>query len=524
MGVYNMSTLRKITTLLGAAVLAAPGCALGEDWAQWGNTPGKNMVSTTAKNLPIEFEPGDFKGDTELIDPATTTNVRWVAKMGSQTYGNPTVSNGRVYVGTNNDELDRDYRFKGDYSLVHSLDEKTGEVKWTLTVPKLGTGKVSDWEYLGICSSPAVDGDKVYLVTNKCEVICLDANGMADGNQGFDGEGQYMIGDGKDPVEVTSHDADILWVYNMTDELGVFPHNITTSSLLVVGDSVFVSTSNGVDWSHTNIPSPKAPVLISLDKNTGALLGEEASGISTRILHGSWSSPAYGSVDGQDYVVFGGPDGWCYGFDPKPIPDPDDPEFNILKELWRFDCNPPEYRTKDGKPIKYARPEGPSEIIATAVFADGKVFVPIGQDPEHGEGLGNLVCIDPTKRGDITKTGKVWEFKDINRSLSTPAIHDGIVYLGDFSGFVYAVDAKTGKEIWQYDTFSHIWGSVLVADGKVYIGNEDGDVVILKAGREMEELSVVNVNDPIYSSPIVANGAIYIATSSQLYAISKDGK
>ncbi|MHC4994672.1 MAG: outer membrane protein assembly factor BamB family protein [Planctomycetota bacterium] len=518
-----MSITRKITIVLGAAALALPVSVHADDWPQWGNDASKNMVSTTEKDIPTEFEPGDFKGDTEIIDPATTENVRWVAKMGSQTYGNPTVAKGRVYVGTNND-ANLDYRFKGDYSLVHSLDEKTGEVKWTLTVPKLGTGKVSDWEYLGICSSPAIHDGKVYVMTNKCEVICLDVNGMADGNQGFDAEGQYMAANGQPPVDVMPHDADILWVYNMTDELNVFPHNITTSSILVVGDTLFVSTSNGVDWSHTNIPSPKAPVLIALDKNTGELLGEEISGISQGILHGSWSSPAFGTVDGQDYVIFGGPDGWCYAFDPKPIPDPEDPEYSILKELWRYDCNPPEYRYKDGKPIKYARPEGPSEIIATPVFHDGKVYVPIGQDPEHGEGLGNLVCIDPTKRGDITQSGKVWEYRDINRSISTPAVHDGIVYVADFSGFVYAVDAKTGEKLWEHDSFSHIWGSCLVVDGKVVIGNEDGDVTFLKAGREYEELSVINVNDPIYSSPIAANGAVYIATTSQLYAISQDGK
>ena len=43
------------------------------------------------------------------------------------------------------------------------LDEKTGELKWQLVIPKLGAGKVSDWEYIGICSSAAVEGDKVLL-------------------------------------------------------------------------------------------------------------------------------------------------------------------------------------------------------------------------------------------------------------------------------------------------------------------------------------------------------------------------
>ena len=52
------------------------------------------------------------------------------------------------------------------------------------TLAKLGAGKVSDWEYLGIASSPTVDGDFVYIVTNRFEVICLDVQGQANGNQG----------------------------------------------------------------------------------------------------------------------------------------------------------------------------------------------------------------------------------------------------------------------------------------------------------------------------------------------------
>ena len=84
---------------------------------------------------------------------ATTKNVRWVAKLGSQAYGNPTISGGKVFVGTNN-ESPRDPKFKGDYSMLMVFDETSGKYLWQLAVPKLGTGKVSDWEFLGLCSSP----------------------------------------------------------------------------------------------------------------------------------------------------------------------------------------------------------------------------------------------------------------------------------------------------------------------------------------------------------------------------------
>ena len=92
---------------------------------------------------------------------------------------------------------------------------------------------------------------------------------------------------------------------------------------------------------------------------------------------------------------------------------------SVLKEIWRFDCNPPIYRKKNGLPVKYATREGPSEIIATPVVYKGRIYVAIGQDPEHGEGAGNLSCIDASKTGDITTSGRVWTYDKISRSIST---------------------------------------------------------------------------------------------------------
>ena len=166
-----------------------------------------------------------------------------------------TVAGGRVYVGTNN-ESPRDPGKKGDRGVVMCLDEKTGDLLWQLVIPKLGAGKVSDWEYIGVCSSPAVYGDRAYVVTNRCEVVCLDVKGLTDGNAGpYKDEAAYVQPKGLQDKLDEKTDADIIWMYDMRDELGVFPHNVTSSSAIVVGNTVSVATSNGVDWSHTNIPA-----------------------------------------------------------------------------------------------------------------------------------------------------------------------------------------------------------------------------------------------------------------------------
>ena len=484
------------------------------DWPQWGGGPTRNMAERQAFDLPDAFDPGRFKGNTEEIDLSTTENVRWVAKLGSQSYGNPTVAGGKVFVGTNNDSP-RDPRFKGDRSCVYCLDEKTGEFLWELNIPKLGTGKVSDWEFLGICSSPAVEGDRVYLVTNRCEIMCLDVNGMADGNQGFQDEGAYMAWPAKKPMEVKKTDADIIWSFNMIDELGVFPHNITSCSVLIVGDQVWTSTSNGVDYGHVETPAPQAPSLVVVDKKTGELLGEEASGLSQDIFHSNWSSPAYLEVGGTKRVIFGGPNGVLYAF--EMTPKPDEEGFNLLQKAWEYDCNPKSYRIDDkGKARRYATPKGPSEVLSTPIVWDGRVYAAIGQDPEHGEGVGNLSCVD--------KDGKlVWEYRDIKRTIATLSVSgDGLLFAADYSGFVHCLDARTGTKHWVYDTAAHIWGSTLVADGRVFVGTEDGFLMVLPAtAAEPKQAQEIDFGTPIYSSPIVANGALYVATHTHLFAIGK---
>lgn len=488
-----------------------------QDWPRWGgNDPGRNMYSP-AKGLPDRFDPGKpVSGENVPLN--TTKNVKWAARLGSQAYGNTVVAGGKVYVGTNN-EYPRDPNQQGDRSILLCLDEKSGELLWQLVVPKLASGKVNDWESLGLLSSPYVEGNRVYLVTSRCEVICLDTEGLANGNDGpFKDEAKYMGGPGKPAAKVGPKDADIIWVYDMIDQLGVFPHNASNCSVIVVDDIVYACTSNGQDWTHVNIPSPNSPSFIALDKKTGELVGEDDAKIGPRIFHGQWSSPSTGVVNGKKLLFFGGGDGWCYAFDAKPVKEGDS---SFLKVVWKYDCNPPEHKVKDGMPIKYPAAEGPSEINATPVFYKNRVYVAVGQDPEHGEGVGNLTCLDATKTGDITASAKIWSFDKINRSISTVSIDPatGLLFIADFSGFIYCLDAETGKHYWTHDMKAHMWGSTLVADGKVYAGDEDGDFVVLAATKEKQKpLSEVNLGTPVYSTPVVAHGVIYVASNSHLFA------
>ena len=527
-----------------ATVLSLAMTAQAADWPQWGGHLQRNMYSPE-KGLPDTFGKIDYKTGTEEVETKGVKNLKWALKIGSQSYGNVTVAGGRVFIGTNN-ENPRDPRHQGDRSILMCFDEKTGAFLWQLVVPKLASGKVNDWESLGLLSSPTVEGDRVYLVSSRCEVLCLDIKGMSNGNDGpFKDEAKYVVKDvlldrGKPtehpapPIEPGPNDADILWRYDMIDELGVFPHNASNCSVLVIDDVVYVCTSNGQDWTHSNIPSPNSPSFIALNAKTGEFLAEDDAHIGPRILHGQWSSPSLATVNGRKLILFGGGDGICYAFDPKPVKEGDN---SFLKTVWKYDCNPPER-----KKFKYPAAEGISEVNATPVFYKNRVYVAVGQDPEHGEGVGMLSCIDATKTGDITQTGKIWSYDKLNRSISSVSIdpESGLLFIADFSGFVRCFDAETGQLYWVYDMKAHMWGSTMVADGKLYAGDEDGDFVVIQAskgkklaaekvkagGPENEAIliSETNLASPVYGTPIVANGVLYVQSNTHLFAFADASK
>tara|TARA_B100000586_G_C20101677_1_gene425188 strand:- start:872 stop:2203 length:1332 start_codon:yes stop_codon:yes gene_type:complete len=439
----------------------------------WGSTLTRNMVSD-ATGLPAEW------------DTDTGLNVKWVAALGSTSYGNPVIADGKIFIGTNND-LMRAPDVAGDKGIVMAFRESDGKFLWQMVHDKLESGQVNDWPFQGICSSPTVDGDRLYYVSNRGEVVALDTEGFLDGEN----DGSFT-----DEVRAGEVDGDVVWSFDMIGQLDVFPHNMTSSSPAVYGDLVIVNTSNGRD-EEGYLPSPHAPDLIALDKHTGKLVWRAAP-LGEQILHGQWSSPAMAEIDGVMQVVIGQGDGWVRGF-----------EATTGSMLWEFDTNP----------LDAEYPRTRNNIISTPVIWDNKVFVANGQDPENGEGRGRLHAINATKRGNITESGLVWRVEEIRRSLSTAAIHDGLLYLADFSGFFRCFDVNTGEEVWMYDTFAAVWGSPLVADNKVYLGDEDGDVIVLRAGREMEELAEMNLGNAVYGAPVVANSVLYINTRSQLYAL-----
>lgn len=457
-------------------ILAATATGLSADWPMWGGTPSRNMVSPMT-GLPASW------------DIKTGKNVKWVAELGSQSYGNPTVGGGVVMIGTNNEAL-RDPKQPGDRGVLMAFREATGEFMWQATFEKLSSGRANDWPFQGIASSPLLVGEVAYFTSNRGQIVAVDVQGFHDNEND---------GPVKDEKLAGKNDPDILWVFDMIEEVGAFPHNLANCSPVADGDLLYCSTGNGQDESHVNIPSPKAPSLVAVNRLTGKLAWEDNS-VGDRILHGQWSTPAVGDIGGVRQVVHAQGDGWVRGY-----------EAQSGKKLWEFDTNP-----KDS-----VWPKTRNEVISTPVIYDNVVYISNGQDPEHGEGVGHAYAIDATKRGDITTTGVLWHFDKIRRSISTAAIKDGLIYLADFSGFLHCLDLKTGKPYWTHDTFAAIWGSPMLIGDKVYLGDEDGDVAVIEHGKTFKLVSEQNMGSSVYATAVPANGTLFIMNRNQLYALAE---
>ncbi len=481
-----------------------------DDMPQWGQAWSRNMVSGET-NLPDSF------------DTKTGRNIKWVADLGTETHSTPVIANGRVYIGTNNGQP-RDSKHKGDRGVLMVFDETDGHLLWQLVIPKRVEDPYFDWPNAGMSSPATVEGDRVYMLNNRGVVMCLDAHGLANGNDGpFRDEGAVMVLPGTTPLAPGPTDADVIWQFDLVSGAGIWSHDAAHASILVDGPYLYLNTSTGVDNTHRVIRKPDAPSLVVLDKATGRLVARDGEHISPQIFHCTWSSPALGVVNGQRLIFFGGGDGVVYAFAALPLNDPPPAgEVVKLRTVWKFDCDPTAPKENIHSYLNNRR-EGPSNIKSMPVFYKNRVYVTAGGDIWWGKVKAWLKCIDATKTGDITSSGELWSVPLERHVASTPAIDGGLVYVADCGHNVHGVDAETGRVYWTQDVGGEVWASTLVADGKVYIGTRSGEFWILQAGKEQRVVSHIKIGEPIDSSPVAANGTLYVGTMRHLYAIQEEG-
>jgi outer membrane protein assembly factor BamB len=454
--------------------------------ATFGGGIDRNMVNLVDKNVPTTWSVIDGK----------LQNIKWVVDVGTRSYGGPVIHGGRVFVGTNNDQP-RDPKNKDTLAVLMCFRESDGAFLYQILHTLPGANVIREALHDGLCSTPTCEGEFVYYCTPGCEVVSIHAK------------------DGK-----------IAWKYDMMKELKVFPCYLCNCSPLVVGDLVFVLTGNGTD-AQDQLISPKAPSFVALHKANGKVAWtSDLPGAN--IIEGQWSNPAYAVVNGKPQVIFAGGDGYLYGLEGK--------TGNLI---WKFNCSP---KVDGNREIQ-------SYFVSTPVVYQNKVYIGTGAYPDHPSPprVGHFFCIDITKSGDVScKNNKfdpkapenkdsalVWHFGGLiqpkpakgrpdyfGRTISTAAIHDGLVYIPEERGYMHCLDAATGQAYWEHDFRTGIWGSPYWVDGKIYQCSEDGDVHIFAHGKVLKKIGTIDMDDKLQSTPVVVNGVLYIATVKRVYAIS----
>jgi len=463
----------------------------------------------------------------ETFDPKTGMNVKWMADLGTETHSTPIVAGGRVYIGTNNGNP-RDAKHTGDLGVLMCFEEKTGAFLWQLAVPKREEDPYLDWPKTGLASPATVEGDRVYIVSNRGEVLCLDARGMANGNDGvYQAEGQHMVTKGAPAATPGKQDADILWAFDMVTEAGIWTHDGAHSSILIDGPYLYVNTGTGVDNTHRKIRTPDAPSLIVLDKRTGRMVARDRERIAPNIFHCTWSSPSIGEYAGSKVIYFAGGNGVVYAFEPVRGKASTGSEVATLKALWRFDFDPAGPKEEVHR-FTTNRREGPSNIYGMPVFVNGRLYVGGGGDLWWGKNEAYLKCIDVSKGSTgelgsgvgVMATNSVWTYALERHCLSTAAVYEGMVFMADTAKNIHCVDAVTGQRLWTQEAKGEFWSSPMVADGKMYVGSRRGDFWVFSAAREKKLLCSVEFGSGISGTATPANGVVYVATMNRLYALA----
>jgi outer membrane protein assembly factor BamB len=454
------------------------------DCPMFGGTPQRNMVNTVAKGIPSDWS----------VEEGKEKNIKWTAELGDKAYGGPVITGGKIYVGTNN-HTPRDPKVTGHKAILMAFNEADGKFLWQIVHDIPADPRFKDAETEGLCSTPVVEGDGIFYVTPGAEVIRANPQGK------------------------------IVWKYDMMKELGVLPFHLSNCSPLIAGDNLMVITGNGSD-GNGKVDAPKAPSFIAIHKDTGKLVWQDASP-GEKIIEGQWANPALAVVGGKQQVIFPGGDGVLYSFEPE-----------TGKLVWKFNCHfdPP----KENEPRNY--------FVASPVVVGDRMYIGMGVGPELASSPKSsyLMCLDLTKTGDVSpKSWKasdpankdsslVWSFGGAieprpktgrpvlyRTTISTNAVHDGLVYASEEAGYLHCFDAKTGERYWFDDLKSGVWGSPYYVDGKVMIGAEDGSVFVYRHGKKKDVIAVIDHGETIHSTPIVANGTLYVTTKSKLFAIAE---
>lgn len=431
-----------------------------------------------------------------LLSDGDNEEVVWRARIGTAAAVSPVVVGDRLLVGTRN-EFWRSNEQTGAVLMCLRVDD--GSFLWQAVHRRL---PVLHQDFrLPINSRPFVDGNRVYYVSNRGELMCLDLDGFYDGEN----DGPFRKEERAD-----ASDADIVWSLDMVADLGVYKRDSTdagnpVSSPVVVGDMVYCVTGNGT--ASGRVPHPEAPSFIAVNKVSGSVVWS-SNAPGKNIIYGQFSSPVFVDARGKQQIIFPGGDGVLYAF-----------EALTGEMLWNMDLGGP-------FPVNLG-PRGFGKrnfFVAEPTVQDGVIYIGLNQTFES-----RLLTRRPVYAIELFGGGKTiqprvkWMFDapEFDGTFGAAAVADGKVYVVSRSGTVFAIDAEDGKELWRSELGEHaaFFASPVVDRANLYVPHADG-LYVFSLGDSPKCLgSCYFPLGPLDSTPLIAKDRLFIAASGYLWAL-----
>ncbi len=468
-----------------------PGC-----WPQF-RGPNACGVALDQRSLPVDFGPEDAVWKTPL-PPGHSSPCIWGDRIFLTAY-------------------DRDAQHLETLCLARA----DGTILWRQTAPAAAIEKVHPVS-TPANATPAVDGQRVYVYFGSYGLMCYD----------FAGQELWRLPHAAPPTPYGSG-----------------------SSPIVAGEFVVLS-----------VESPPKPVLLAIDRRTGRVAWRHEclpylpgyatpviwrnQGIEEVVLHSSVGVTALRLADGAEQwwisllsaasntPAIGG--GRLFVAASWPGGEPEDrvrlPEFDQI--LTRCDAN------RNGKIEKQELPadllivrRAESGDIPGAEIRLADVFPFFDADADeryergewdkavafslHGREHG-LLAIRPGGRGDVTNSHVVWRESRSVSEVPSPLVYGGQVYMVKDGGIVSCLEAQSGRLLYRtrLGPRGAYFASPVAGDGKIFAASHNGAIVVWAAGETFQRLAVNELHEPIFATPAIADGQLYVRTESRLLAFA----
>jgi len=397
---------------------------------------------------------------------SATENVAWRAPIAGAGVSTPIVSGDRVYVTS---QIGAGIRREGNHPRLVQGADAAAQGERALGVETAAGGDPSK-TYFVVEAFGRADGKRVWerrIEATGDLTPVHDKHNLATPSPVTDGA-LVVAWFGTGQVVALDRTGAIVWQRHLAKENGAFD----------------------IQWGHGSSPvlhgdllillcdQPARSYLLAVDKKTGkdrwkADRGQGRSSYSTPlVIEGAF---------GTEVIV------------------------NSTERIDSYDAKTGAFLWHAGESSRFAVP--------SPVFHEGVIYA------SRGYRSGPYMAIRPGGRGDVNSTQMVWRIATGAPYCSSLLFHDRVVYMANDVGVLTAIDAATGERVWQERVDGVFSASPVAGGGHVYFVSENGETVVIKAGRAPQVVARNALGERAVASPAVSNGQIFIRTDRHVFAI-----